>query len=78
MGILKYNQYSSLEYVVSLFNTFCHTNIIKQKIRNCIQYLQKHLKNNINILINEIYSFQFSLPKFLKSQNSNGTFPTDF
>ncbi len=31
MDILKNNWDSPLEYVVSLFNTFCNTNIIKKE-----------------------------------------------
>ncbi len=54
MDILKDNWDSPLEYVVSSFNISCNTNItIKNK--NCIQYLQKKLKNNTNVRVNEIF-----------------------
>jgi hypothetical protein len=68
MDILKNNWNSPLEYVVSLFNTSCNTNIIIKKI-NCIQYLQIYLKNNTNGCVNEILSNPFiSIPlsNFLK------------
>jgi hypothetical protein len=39
MDTLKNNWDSPLEYVVSLFNTFCNTNITKKEIKNYIQYL---------------------------------------
>jgi hypothetical protein len=66
---LKNNWDSPLEYVVSLFNIFCNTNITKKKIRNCIQYLQFFLKNNTNVCVNEILSNPFvsvPLSKYLK------------
>jgi hypothetical protein len=44
MNILKNNWDSPLEYVVSLFNVFCNTNITENQIRNNIQYLQMFLK----------------------------------
>jgi hypothetical protein len=53
MDILKNNWDSPSEYVVSLFNNSCNTNITK-KNRNRIQYLQKKLKNNTNVPINKI------------------------
>jgi hypothetical protein len=37
LDILKDNWDSPLEYVVSLFNNFCNTNVIFKKIRNHIQ-----------------------------------------
>jgi hypothetical protein len=36
MDILKNNYNSQLQYVVSLFNISCNTNITKQIINNCI------------------------------------------
>jgi hypothetical protein len=53
MDIFKNNWDSPLEYVVTLFNIFCNRNIILKKL-NHIQYLQLFLKNNTNVLINEI------------------------
>jgi hypothetical protein len=61
MTILKDNWDSLVEYVVSLFNTFCNKNVIKIIIRNCIQYLYIYLKNNTNFPINEILSISFTL-----------------
>ncbi len=59
MDILKNNWDSRLEYVVSLLNTFYNTNITKNKIRNHIQSLQKNLKNNTKVHVNEILSNPF-------------------
>jgi hypothetical protein len=53
MNILKNNWDLPLEYVVSLFNAFCNTNITENQIRNNIQYLQMFLKNNTNVRVNE-------------------------
>ncbi len=44
MDILKDNWDSWLEYVVSLFNNSCDTNIIKKKFRFHIQYSQKKIE----------------------------------
>jgi hypothetical protein len=53
MDILKNNWDSPLEYVVSLFNAYCNTNITKKSTRNHIQYLQFFLKKNTNVHVNE-------------------------
>jgi hypothetical protein len=65
MNILKDNCDSPLDYVISLFNTYCNKIIIKNKSKTHIQYLQKNLKKN-NVPINEILFNQFPLFKFLK------------
>ncbi len=65
MDTLKTNWDSPLEYVVSLFNVFCNTNITKKK-KNCIQYLQIFLKNNANVCVNEILSNLFTSISFIK------------
>jgi len=51
MDILKNNRDTQLQYVISLFNFSCNTNITKKQIKNHIQYLQK-MRNNTNFLIN--------------------------
>ncbi len=66
MEILKDNWDSPLEYVVSLFNNSCNTNITKNKNKNHIQYSQKFLKNKTNVPINEILSNPFTLISLTK------------
>jgi hypothetical protein len=74
MDILKDNCDSPLEYVVSLFNISCNTNIIQKQIKICIQYLWCFLKNNTCFYQWHFVSFvHFNLPyqSFKKLKNSN-------
>jgi len=64
MEILKNNWDSQLQYVVSLFNTSCNTNIIKNKLKIIFDIYKKN-RNNINFLIN--YKIFFS-PSTLMSK----------
>ncbi len=64
MEILKNNWDSQLQYVVSLFNTSCNTNISKNKLKIIFDIYKKN-RNNTNLLIN--YKILFS-PSTLMSK----------
>jgi hypothetical protein len=67
MDIFKNNWYSPLEYVVSLFNASCNTNIIKNKLEIVFNTYNVFLKNNTNVCVNEILFNPFTSIPLIKA-----------
>jgi hypothetical protein len=66
MDILKNNWDSPLEYVVSLFNPFCNTNITKKNLKS-YSILTIFFEKNTNVRVNEILFNLFTLVPLIKA-----------